>query len=213
MDIYGYVIAGAFVISLIAGLAMGLGKVIKFFTKGVFGWIIAVVVCAEFGGIIANIPFVADLIAKGNEYFAGIAAFLGKIHLASILYYVILFVIVTIIKIILAKVLSDTFGTKTGDSVGTKVWNFISRLLGMVISGAFMLFLIFFALAIVELFADLQSVSDYMTAAETGDGFNLVYKLYTHNPIDLTAVFASAKETVETAKEGITEMQTLVTIM
>lgn len=41
------------------GLVLGFGRTLKFFTKGIFGFILSIFICASFGGMIAGIPAVA----------------------------------------------------------------------------------------------------------------------------------------------------------
>ena len=49
------------------GLAVGFARTLRFFTKGIFGFILSIFVCVTFGGMIAGIPGVAALIDKINN--------------------------------------------------------------------------------------------------------------------------------------------------
>ena len=63
------------------GLAVGFARTLRFFTKGIFGFILSVFLCATFGGMVAGIPAVSDLIARLNTALTNAWSFLGKIHL------------------------------------------------------------------------------------------------------------------------------------
>ena len=63
---------------LLAGLGMfvGFGRTLRFFTDGIFGFIISVVFCFAFGGLIASIGPVAEGISWLNNWLGGVWSFL-----------------------------------------------------------------------------------------------------------------------------------------
>lgn len=192
MDLYSIIIIAAFAVSVILGFILGFGKTLSFLTRGIVGIIISVVICAMFGGVIANIPFIADLIVRGNEYFGTKAEILAKIHLATILYYVVLFVVVSILRIILVKIIKGIFESDKGKEGGPGVMNFINRLLGVVLFGAFCILLIYLVMAVLALLTDVESVRTFLEASEEKGTF--FFKMYSHNPIDLTAIWGKVAQ-------------------
>ena len=67
MIVADWVAIGVVVASLGLGALIGFGKGLKFFTSGIFGFIIGVVICALVGTVFLDVPFVADLLAKLRE--------------------------------------------------------------------------------------------------------------------------------------------------
>ena len=194
MDIYSYIIIAGFALALIIGFALGLGRSLNIFITGVFGVIIAIVLCFAFGGAVAKIPQVGDWIAQLNDYLMSKSEFLGKIKLATIIYYIVLFLVFQIIRFILAKIIKKVFGLSKGESVGSKAWNVINRLLSTLFMGGMYIVLVFLALSVVSLFSDTQGIANTLTKCSTEYKFSLFYKMYQNNPIDLRKLFGMAKD-------------------
>lgn len=188
MDTYSVIIIAGFVVTLLLGFLMGFGRVLKLITGGIVGVIFSVFVCTIFGGLIAEIPFVADLIAKGNVYFGEQAQILAKINVATWVYYVILFLLVQIIRIIIVKCIAKLFTPKEKGSATYAVRNTINRVLGLVVLGAMFVLIVFFALAVVELFSDVPSVQTTMEEFASSEKTSIFYMLYKNNPIDFSFI-------------------------
>ena len=94
------------VVFLALGALIGFGKGLKFFTSGIFGIVISVLICALIGTVFLDVGFVGDLLGKLAENWAHIE-FLKTIHLEVITYYVIMFVIVQIARIIVVVVIKQ----------------------------------------------------------------------------------------------------------
>ena len=67
------------------GIFVGFGRTLEFFTKGIFGFIISVLFCAAFGGLIAGIGPVAEGINWLNAKLGEAWEFLATIHLATVI--------------------------------------------------------------------------------------------------------------------------------
>ena len=104
----------------VVGLFAGFGRTLRFFTEGIFGIIISVFVCATFGGMIAGIPAVNGWIASLNEKLGAAWSFLGTVHLATVLYYVALFLVVQLVRIIVVKCVAGLF---EGDVLPVRILN------------------------------------------------------------------------------------------
>lgn len=192
MDIYSIVIIVGFALSLLLGYILGFGRTLKFITGGIVGVIVSVLVCVTFGGIIARASFVADLIAKGNEFFGSKAEFLAKINLATIIYYIVLFLLVQIIRIIIVKTISKIFTPKDKEVPGYAVRNVINRTLGLLLFGAAFVLLCYLVMALVKEFEDVEKVATFIAGLRDGEKKSLFYLMYSHNPIDFSVLFAKA---------------------
>lgn len=126
MIVADWVAIGVVVASLGLGALIGFGKGLKFFTSGIFGFIIGVVICALVGTVFLDVPFVADLLAKLRESWAGIE-FLDKMHMDVIIYYVIMFVVVQLLRIILVLIIKAIFES---ENIVIKI---VNRTLGAVL--------------------------------------------------------------------------------
>lgn len=126
MIIADWVAVGVVLVSLALGTLIGFGRGLKFFTSGIFGFIIGVVVCALVGTVFLDVPFVADLLAKLRGTWEGID-FLNTVHMDIIIYYVIMFVTVQLLRIILVLIIKAIFES---DNIVIKI---VNRTLGAVL--------------------------------------------------------------------------------
>ena len=188
MDIYSIIIIVGFALSIILGLLMGFGRVLRFITGGIVGIIFSLFICIMFGGIIANIPFISDLIARGNEYFGEIAEILAKINVATIIYYIALFIVVQILRIIVIKTISKIFTPEKNTKL-YGVRNFINRALGLIVLGGAFVLSVYLILAVVALLTDVEGVANFLTSLQNDYKTSICYMLYANNPIDLTVLF------------------------
>lgn len=188
MDIYSIIIIAGFGVSLLLGLLLGFGRTLSFLTKGIVGIILSILFCIAFGGMIAKIGFVSNLIAKGNTYFGTKAQILAKLNVATWIYYVILFFIAQIIRIIIVRIIRAIFEPKNKESTIGGVRNIINRVLGMLLFGAFFVLVVYLAMAVIALLTDVQGVSDMLTTLQARK-FSLFLKMYERNPIDLSVLF------------------------
>ncbi|MDE7329585.1 MAG: hypothetical protein K2N30_00595 [Clostridia bacterium] len=115
MVVADWIAIGIVVVCLAIGALIGFGKGLKFFTSGIFGIIIGVVVCALIGTVFLNVGFIGDFVAKFPWEWLGI-----------VVYYIILFIIVQLLRIIIVLILKHVMEI---DNVVMKV---INRTLGAV---------------------------------------------------------------------------------
>lgn len=111
MILADWIALGLVVVFAILGMLFGFGKGLKFFTSGIFGFIISIVVCYALGGIILNFGFVQDLLTSFRNVLVengnGFCKFLLNIHIDIVVYYVALFITVTIIRLIIVKIIKS----------------------------------------------------------------------------------------------------------
>lgn len=168
----------------VLGIALGFGKTLKFFTKGIFGIIISVFVCATFGGMIAGIPAVAEWIASVNAKMGEGWSFLATIHLGTIIYYVVLFFVVQILRIIIVKCVAGVF------EINVLPMRIVNKLLGMVLMVAAILLLTLLVLALFRIGEDTSFVQGILQKI---DG-TFLGTLYYNNPVKFVVDTGTAEQ-------------------
>lgn len=127
------------VVALGLGALLGLGKWLKFFTSGVFGIIISIVICYFIGGGILQLGFVQELLSKFASLWSNNGGFgyslLTKIHLEIIVFYIVLFILVQIVRVLLVKIIQK------GLEANVKPIKVVNRVLGAVFAFVIIFFL------------------------------------------------------------------------
>ncbi len=155
------------------GIALGFGRVLRFFTQGVFGFFISIFFCVSFGGAIAGIPAIRELIDTLNTKLGEAWEFLATIRLATIIYYVVLFLIFQLIRKLIVFCISGIF------SANVLPMRLINRLFGAIFLVAVVFLLVLLVFAILALFDEMQAIQ---TFTENIQG-TFLGTLYTNNPI------------------------------
>lgn len=166
------------------GLAFGFARTLRFFTKGVFGFILSVFICFTFGGMIAGIPAVANLIEKLHVSLSDAWSFLGKIRLELVIYYVILFFAVQILRMIVVKLIGGVF------SADNAVMRVINRVFGMILMVAAVFLLLLLVFGILKIFENTGAVQDMLVKL---DG-TFLKVLYDNNPVKFVVGSKAAEE-------------------
>ena len=166
------------------GLALGFARTLRFFTKGIFGFILSIFICATFGGMIAGIPAVAGLIERLNASLTNAWSFLGKIRLETVIYYILLFFAVQIVRILIVKFLGGIF------SSGNVVMRTINRVLGMLLMVAAVLLLTLLVFGIFRIFENTGFVQD-LTAKIDGTFLGVLYE---NNPVRFVTETAASEQ-------------------
>ncbi|MCD8308049.1 MAG: hypothetical protein LUD51_07490 [Clostridia bacterium] len=179
-------IALAFLVVFAAiGAIAGCGRVLKFFTSGIFGIIISVFACYCLGGLILGIPFIGDLLDKFASLWAG-TAFLETIHLEVIVYYIVLFIIVTLIRILIVRILKNILEIKF---LPVKI---INRVVGAVLLAGIMTVIALFVFQIIYWVYGADGNPELVEALS--GAFNLD-QLYLNNPMNyLTQIGKTVEE-------------------
>ena len=123
-----WITIGVIVVTVIIGLIAGFSGSLKFFTSGIFGIIISVIVTYFLLGIVNKWQFVIDLMAKLNGMMnleEGWENAIDQIILA-----VIIFIVVQIVRIIIVKLIAGLFEIDNG------FFRVVNRILGIVIMAA-----------------------------------------------------------------------------
>lgn len=131
MVVADFIILGGLILFALIGVFVGFGGGLKFFTSGIFGVAISVVVCYAVGGMLLGATFVTDLLNKISGLWSGEGNFffdlLTKIHFETIIYYIILFIVAQIVRIILVQIL------KKFVEIDFIVFKIINKTLGLVL--------------------------------------------------------------------------------
>ena len=128
------------------GLVVGFGRTLKFFTKGIFGIVLSVFVCATFGGMVQGIPAVAEWLGGLNASLGDAWGFLETIRFATVIFYIVFFVVVQILRILIVKFIVSIF------SIDVLAMRIVNRVLGMVLMVAAVLLLTLLVFALIRAF-------------------------------------------------------------
>ena len=120
------------VLTVLGGIIGGFGKVLKFFTKGIFGKIISVFICYFIFGIVLDWPFVQDLLYQLNNSLAAngnwICKILLTIRIDLIVFAIVLFVAVQLLRVLVVGVIDNVFETEN------RVIKIIGKVLGVLLA-------------------------------------------------------------------------------
>lgn len=155
------------------GAALGFGRTLRFFTKGLFGIIISVFLCATFGGMIAGIPAVADWIAQLNGKLGDVWGFLETIRLATVIYYIVLFFVMTLLRILIVRLIGTAF------SAPVLPVRILNRVFGAVLAVGGTLLFVLFVFAVLRIFGETSFVQGIASELE-GSFLGLLYE---NNPV------------------------------
>lgn len=104
-----WIVLAVLAASAVLGMLFGFGKLLKFFTGGIVGFIISIFVVYFFTGIASGWGFVKELMERLHtvmeEADNGFVDFLMDIGIEKIILYVALFIIAQIIRIIIVNII------------------------------------------------------------------------------------------------------------
>ncbi|MDE7168187.1 MAG: hypothetical protein K2O28_04990 [Clostridia bacterium] len=140
MIVVDWIFLGIILGGLVLGALFGFGGIFKFFTTGIFGIIISVVVCvfigtAFYGTCEPLLDKIQEAIMANENWFC---QFLGKLNVQVILYYIILFVVVWLLRFIVVKII------KAVSESENKVIKIMNRIMGAVFFLLILLLILFF---------------------------------------------------------------------
>lgn len=161
------------IILAVFGTALGFGRTLRIFTKGIFGIIISVFLCVTFGGMIAGIPAVADWIAGLNGKLGDVWGFLATIRLATVIYYILLFFVMTLLRILVVRLIGTAFAAPI---LPVRILN---RVLGAVLAVGGTLLFVLLVFAVLRIFGETSFVQDLASKME-GSFLGLLYE---NNPV------------------------------
>lgn len=177
MILMDWIAIGLLAVFCLLGMLFGFGKGLKFFTSGIFGIIISIVVCYALGGLIYNFGFVQDGLNSMRDALAengsGFCNFLLKIHIDIVVYYVALFIAVSIIRIIIVKII------KSIAEIDNIVLIILNKAFGVVLFVGVLFMLTFFAFWIISLIGG-NTEADFILKL-SGSKLKLDW-LFEHNP-------------------------------
>ena len=152
------------------GFLVGFASTLRFFTHGVFGWIISVFMCATLGGMVQGAAPVQNWLAELN---ASMGGFLQTIHAATIVFYFVFFLVLQLVRVLVVRLVAGIFSSPAAPV------RFINRILGMLLMVGAVFLLVLLVLAIIAVFGNTQGAMDLVAKM---DG-TFLGTLYEHNPI------------------------------
>lgn len=140
MIVVDWIFLGIILGGLVLGALFGFGNIFKFFTTGIFGIIISIIVCvfigtAFYGTCEPLLDKIQEAIMANENWFC---QFLGKLNVQVILYYIILFVVVWLLRFIVVKII------KAISQSENKVIKIMNRIMGALFFLLILLLLLFF---------------------------------------------------------------------
>lgn len=140
MIVVDWIFLGIILGGLVLGFLFGFGGIFKFFTTGIFGIIISVVVCllvgtAFYGPCEPFLIKIQEAIMANENWFC---QFLGKLNIQVILYYVIMFIIVWLLRFIVVKIIKSISESEN------RVVKTVNRIMGSLFFLAILLLIFFF---------------------------------------------------------------------
>lgn len=172
MILADWIMLGVIAVVIILGLVVGFSGGLKFFTGGIFGVIISVVVTYFLWGIVNSWQFVQDLFVKLNS--AMQLSETASTVIDQIILAVIIFVVVQILRIIIVKLIAGLF------EIDNAFFKVINRVLGIVVMAAVAAILGLLAFQIIYWVGG-QTANDVASSLD-GSVFGLDW-IYANNPL------------------------------
>ncbi len=180
-----WIAIGCVALFALIGCLVGFGKGLRFFTSGIFGIIISVIVCYFLFGILLAIPFLSEVFGVGGTLDVAILGdgsngvlkmLVEEWHIGRIIFAVALFIVVQIIRKIIVAILGKVF---EADNVISKFFN---KIFGVIL---FVAMLGVFALIAGNIIAWIGG-DLHVTLTEAFEGSTLKLDwLYANNPVAL----------------------------
>lgn len=178
MQIIDWIAIGVVLAAALLGLLFGFGKLLKFFTGGIIGIIISVVVTYFCFGVVSSWGFTRDVMAKLLESMqnanSAFLNFLIKIGIEKIILGIAIFIIVQILRIIIVRVIKSVV------EIDNPVVKTVNRLFGIVLMLAVAIMVWLLVFHIIQLVGG-QSAAN-VRANIDGSVFKLDW-VYDHNPL------------------------------
>ena len=163
------------VIIAFLGLLQGFNRCLKFYFKGLIGWIITIFLCFALGGLILKIPFVAKWMESLNQVFVNHVKFLAGWGTLTI-YYIALYIVINVIKLIFTNMLIKLFSMR---NIFIKILN---KLIGACFAVAMTFILMWLTVAVLEMFQNGRIVENMYNFLNSKGG-NILVEILKWNPL------------------------------
>ena len=164
----------AMLLIALIGFLLGFSRTLKFYFRGIFGFIVSIFLCIVLGGMIRNLSIVAGWLNSLNTFLQEKAGFLANWGTIAI-YYIALFIVINIIKLIFTKMLIKFFGM---NNIFMKI---INKLLGLCFAVVMTLFLMWFIISIMQMID--QNKVDDLYAYFMGKNGKILVEILKWNPL------------------------------
>lgn len=173
-----FIAIGVIILFALIGISSGFGRGLKFFTSGIFGKIISVIVCYFLFGLVLELDFVQGWLEKFVVFLAEknnfICNVLLKLRIDLIAFAVVLFVIVQIARKILVAILCGIFESEV------LLMQILNKILGLVLYLFMLCILVLIVFQVISLIGGnvAQSVANYFAGSKLS-----LDKLFLDNPL------------------------------
>jgi hypothetical protein len=178
-----------FAVAAILGMVFGFGKMLKFFTSGVFGVIISFIVCYFLYGIVVSWQFAIDLMAKITQSLQdadnGFCNFLISIRIDLVALCVIMFIVVQLLRVIIVAIIKNIA------EIDKPFFIVINKLFGILLTISMVLILTLVVFQVIYLVGGTTATN--LTEYLSGSIFNLD-KLFNNNPLNDMITSLTTKE-------------------
>ncbi len=178
MQIIDWIAIGVVLLSLVIGMMLGFGKLLKIFTGGIVGIIISVIVTYFFIGVVASWGFVQAIMGKLHTAMVnaenGFVNFLIKIGIEKVILAVALFIVVQILRVLIVRIIKSIV------EIENPVIRAFNRIGGMIFMLAVTCMVVLLVFHIIDLIGGSteESFKNYLS----GSVFKIDW-VFEHNPL------------------------------
>ena len=170
MAVIDIVAIGGLLIFALIGIIVGFGRGLKFFTKGIFGVIIGIIVTYFVYGIVMSWEFVQQIMTKFSSVLPD--TFRVNVWVPSVVAAIVLFLIIQIIRIIIVSIIKHVAEAKN------PVMKTINKVFGLILFAGIFIFL-FLLVFQIGAWANITSLEAEIVKSKIGLNW-----LYEHNPLN-----------------------------
>jgi hypothetical protein len=174
VQIVDYVAIGLVLLFVIVGIISGFGGGLKFFTSGIFGFLIAIAVCVALVPTICGTEFVTNLLAGLNESLSGVGGDFGETLVLIVDYAIvgiILFIVVQIVRMVIVAILKHIV------ELDNIVFKIINKTLGVVFYLAVLVLIVAVVFSVVSVIGGDTSANFYMFLHGGEEGTGSLFKI------------------------------------
>lgn len=177
METLDIITLAVIIVTALIGLGLGFGRGLRTLSRGWFGKIISMAVCYLVFGLVLNIPFVSDLLAKfvawledGNWFLR----LLKTIRIDLIVFAIVLYFVVRMLLKLVTSLVSSVF------ELNTPIVKIINKILGIAI---YLFMLLLLVLVVFQIAYYIGGENGVIYQKVEGSMFGLD-KLYLNNPLN-----------------------------
>ena len=196
MAVIDLVALGGLLIFALIGIIVGFGRGLKFFTKGIFGVIIGIIVTYFVYGIVMSWGWVQQIMHKFSSVLPDTVGV--NVWVPSVVAAIVLFLIIQIIRIIIVSIIKNVAEAKN------PVMKTINKVFGLILFAGIFIFL-FLLVFQIGAWAEITSLKEQVDQSKIGLGW-----LYENNPLVWMFKVWKPEEVPPEAPEGFFGLLALI---